>query len=504
MKIIDSILNGITMYRLVVYYLILLLVAGLIFSIFGIVAFNPFALLFSVGFLILASIVTNKVFGYVFEVQTNVESIYISALILALIIPPVRSLHDFAFLFWAAVLTMASKFILAFNKKHMFNPVALAVALTAVTGIGSATWWVGTLPMLPFVLLGIFVILKVRRFDMIFYFFATYIIGTFILDAISGVSPVSTLGKAASDSPLFFFAAIMLTEPMTTPPTSSLQSIYGALVGILMVPKFNILGFYLTPEIALLMGNVFSYAVSPKSRLVLRLKEKIKLSDVLYDFVFEGKKKLNFIPGQYMEWTLSHPSTDSRGNRRYFTLANSPTEKEIRIGVKFFPNSSSYKESMLSMKVGDEITAGNLMGDFTLPKNINKKLVFIAGGIGITPFRSMIKFLSDRGEKRDIILLYTGKELSEMAYFDIFSEAEHRIGIKVFYTLTNETKIPQSWNGMKGRFTDDIISKIIPDYAERTFFVSGSNRMVKGFENTLRTMKIGRSQLVTDFFPGLM
>lgn len=503
LKTIDSILNGITMYRLVVYYLILLLFVGLIFSTLGILAFNPFALLFSVGFLLAAGVITNKIFGYVFGVQANVESVYISALILALIISPVRSLHDFAFLFWAAVLTMASKFILAINKKHIFNPVALAVALTALTGIGSATWWVGSLPMLPFVILGVFVIFKVRRFDMLFYFFIAYIAGVFILDILSGTSLVNTLTRAATDTPLFFFAAIMLTEPITTPPTKSLQSIYGALVGLLMVPKFNIFGFYLTPELALLGGNVFSYLVSPKFRLVLKLKEKIKLSDNLYDFVFAGEK-VNFIPGQFMEWTLSHPNTDSRGNRRYFTLASSPTEEDIRLGVKFFPNSSSYKKALLAMKVGDEITAGALMGDFTLPKDPNKKLAFIAGGIGITPFRSIIKYLSDKGEKRDIVLLYTGKDLAEMAYFAVFSEAAKKIGLKAFYTLTDETKIPANWAGGRGRFSAETISKLIPDYAERTFYVSGSNRMVKGFEDTLANMRLKSSQTVTDFFPGLM
>ena len=85
---------------------------------------------------------------------TNVESTYISALILALIITPLQSYNDLWFLGWAAVLAMASKYILGIKGKHLFNPVAFAVALTYFTINQSASWWVGNATMLPFVLVG--------------------------------------------------------------------------------------------------------------------------------------------------------------------------------------------------------------------------------------------------------------------------------------------------------------------------------------------------------------
>jgi ferredoxin-NADP reductase len=491
------------MYRLVLYYLILLVVAGLGLSIFGSMPFSPFALAFSCAFLVIVGLITNKIFALVFEVPANVESVYISALILTLIITPVKSLHDFAFLFWAAVLTMASKFIVAINKRHIFNPVALAVAITAVTINGSATWWVGSLPMLPFVLLGIFVVIKVRRFDMLFYFFLVYLISLFGFDVLAGANPVITLQKSLTDSPLLFFSFIMLTEPITTPPTKTLQSIYGGLIGLLMSPKFHIGSVFITPEMALIGGNIFSYLVSPKYKLIMTLKEKIKLSDDIYDFVFTPDRKFNFIAGQYMEWTYGHPNTDDRGNRRYFTLANSPTESDIRLGVKFYrqsrpssayQNSSSYKMAMLNMKVGEKITAGNLMGDFILPKDMTKKLVFVAGGIGVTPFRSILKYMIDTKEKRDIVLLYTDKTQNKFVYRDIFEAAMAAFGLKVLYVATEES----------GHADGNYIMTYITDYLTRTFYVSGSNRMVKGFEDILKSINVPKNQVVTDFFPGLM
>lgn len=494
MKILDSFLNSITMYRLVVYYLVLLVVAGIILATFGLMPFNPFALGISCIFLLVIGWLTNKVFAGVFEVPANVESVYISALILTLIITPVKSFHDFGFLFWAAVLTMASKFILAVNRKHLFNPAAFAVALTAFAINGTASWWVGSLAMLPFVLTGILVVVKTRRFNAVFYFFAVYFLVLFAFDVLAGANPLVSLQKSVTDTPLLFFAFIMLTEPLTMPPTANLQAVYGGLIGLLLVPKVHLGSVYSTPELALLVGNVFSYLVSPKFKLLLTLKEKVKLGEDIYDFVFTADRRFSFIPGQYMEWTYAHPNTDDRGNRRYFTLANSPTEEDVRLGIKFYPNSSSYKRNLLDMNVGAKILAGSLMGDFVLPKDRNQKLVFVAGGIGITPFRSMLKDLIDLGEKRDIVVLYTDKTQDKFVYQDILNTAEKVLGIKTLYVATESA----------GHADANYITTNIPDYRDRTFYVSGSNRMVKGFEDLLSSLNLPKSQVVTDFFPGLM
>src|SRR5690348_1657312 len=121
MKFIDDFLNNITMYRLLLYYLIVLVIAGAIFSIIGILPFNPWYYTISSLFLIAVSWIVNRIFADVFEAHTNIESVYISALILTLIIPPARNLHELIFLGWAATLTNASKYILNIKRKHIFN-----------------------------------------------------------------------------------------------------------------------------------------------------------------------------------------------------------------------------------------------------------------------------------------------------------------------------------------------------------------------------------------------
>ncbi|TIP56005.1 MAG: hypothetical protein E5X68_35440, partial [Mesorhizobium sp.] len=90
--------------------------------------------------------------------------------------------------------------------------------------------------------------------------------------------------------------------------------------------------FYFTPELALLTGNLFAYAVSPKGRFVLTLERIEQTAVDTYDFVFKSQRKLAFQAGQYLEWTLGLDRPDNRGNRRYFTVASSPTEQSVRLG----------------------------------------------------------------------------------------------------------------------------------------------------------------------------
>lgn len=501
---VDNFLNKITMYRLILYYLAGLLVVAAIFGFFGIVRFSPANLLFSAAVLIFVSWVTNEIFARVFGAQPNVESVYITAFILALIIDPAAP-ADFAkvaFLIWAAVWAMASKYILAVKRKHVFNPAAFAVALTAFTIGQSASWWAGgNLPMMTFVVAGgILVARKMRRFDLVAAFFAAALATVVLTRDMS--NPALALEKALLHAPFFFFAFIMLTEPLTTPPTRILRVIYGAMTGFLFSTNMSFAGIYSTPELALLCGNVFSYAVSHKKKYALKLSRIEQAGEGTYDFVFDPGEKVNFRAGQYMEWTLGHEKPDSRGNRRYFTIASSPTESEIRLGAKFYENPSTFKKKMLSLRPGDEMMMGQLAGDFTLPFGKNKKLAFLAGGIGVTPFRSMAKYLSDKNEKRDVVMLYSNKKPGEIAYKEIFDEAGGKIGMRTVYVLTAGGEMPEGLNARGGQINKEMIEVEIPDYMERTFYISGPHGMVNAMENALRGMGVKRGRIKTDYFPG--
>ncbi len=487
------------MYRLVLYFLAALMIWAIGLCFFGVLAFKPLDLIFSAVILIAASWIANALFAAAFKVPANVESDYITALILALIITPPSATgsHYFsglAFLIAAAVLAQASKYILAYKAKHIFNPAAFALVVTAFTINQSPSWWIGTLWMLPVVLIGgLLVARKIQRFDLVLSFLVMALVSIIALSP-SKSDPVFLVRKILVDSPIVFFAFIMLTEPVTTPPTMRRRIFYGAFVGLLFGPSVHIGNIYSTPELALVVGNVFAYILSPKVKHLLTLKSKEAVGADTYDLVFQSKHPMKFEPGQYLEWTVGHKKPDNRGNRRYFTIASSPTEPEVHLGVKFYPQASSFKRTLFDLPAGSHVLAGQLAGDFTLPQDQARKLAFIAGGIGITPFRSMVKYLSDKNEKRDIVLFYSNKTEGEVAYKDVLSAASEKINLKTIYLITEKT----------GYLTAEKIRAEAPDFFDRTFYVSGPRGMVRAFEKTLNDMGIPRTQIKTDFFPGFV
>lgn len=503
LKFVDNFLDRITMYRLVLYGLIGLLVIAIIFGFFGILPYPPGSIFFSIAFLLFLSIITNGIFSKVFEAPTNVESTYITALILALIIPPFRGISDIPILFWAPVLAMASKYILAINRKHIFNPAAIAVVLTALWLNDSANWWMGTAVMMPFVLVfGLSIVRKIRREDMILSFFSIAFITEVIFAILHGSNIITALQTLVFHSSLLFFAFVMLTEPFTTPPTKELRIFYGGLVGFLFSPYIHLGTLYSTPELALVIGNIFSYLVSPKQKFYLHIMKKVQYGTDVIDFIFAPiTGRTVFSPGQYMEWTLPHDDPDSRGNRRYFTIASSPTEESIHLGIKTYSQGSSFKKALTQLSEKTTIVAGNLAGDFTLPDDQNIKLVFIAGGIGITPFRSMIKYCIDMRQNRSITLLYANKVHSEIAYTDVFEEA-HTVGIRTVLTLTDEKSVPKEWPGKVGRVTPEMIEEEVQDFMERIFYLSGPHPMVTGYEEMIMKMGVPQKHIKKDFFPG--
>jgi ferredoxin-NADP reductase/Na+-translocating ferredoxin:NAD+ oxidoreductase RnfD subunit len=502
MTFIDSFLNRITMYRLVLYYLVALLATAAVFGFFNILPYNPANLAFSTLLLLTVCWITNRIFVKGFGALPNNESVYITALILALIITPVAP-TDYAgvgFLIFAAAWAMASKFIFAIGKKHLFNPAAFGVAIAALVLSQAATWWVaGNLPLLPFVVLGgLLIVRKIHRFDLVLAFGSVALLTTILTS--NGTDPITAITQTLLHSAIFFLAFAMLTEPLTMPPSRVLRILYGALVGFLFVPNVHIGSIYFTPEIALLIGNVFAYIVSPKGRFMLTLIEKKELAANTYEFVFAPDHPLTFRPGQYIEWTLAHRFADNRGNRRYFTIASSPTENVVRLGVKFYKPASTFKRALWAMQEKDTISVSHVAGDFTLPRDAKKKVVCIAGGIGVTPFRSMVQYLVDTKDTRAVTLLYANRTAAEIAYKDVFDKAAESIPLKTVYALSDE---PSPLPGMYAGLIDAaMIAREIPDYKDCIFYISGPHGMVNAFTETLHDMGISRFNIKTDYFPG--
>jgi len=510
LKFIDNILNKVTMYKLVLYCLSAWILIALLLSYMGQLGFAPQALLFSTAILLIVSWVTNALFVKVFETQANSESVYITALILALLISPPLAGQYLAivlFLIWAGIWGMAAKFILAFGRKHIFNPAAVALVITSLAIGQSATWWIATIWMMPFILIGgLLITRKIHRFDLVISFAGTALAATIFMAFFRSSSFPNLLTlfrQILIDSPIIFFALVMLTEPLTTPPTRSRRIIYGVITGLLSIPNIHLAWLYFTPELALCLGNIASWAMSPKFKYVLTLKSKSKIARDTGEFIFSSDRPIHFKAGQYLEWTLAHKPVDIRGNRRYFTISSAPSEGVISLGIKFdAKKSSSFKKALAELEEGQTIMAGQLSGDFTLPRDKKTKLCFIAGGIGITPFRSMISYMLDSGDHRDVALLYSCRRFDELAYTNLIHHAHTEFGLKTISTLTDLEHIPADWAGYKGYISVEMILQEIPDYLERTYFISGPHSLVSACEKVLFELDIPKNQIKTDYFPG--
>jgi len=498
---IEQLLNSITMYKLVLWGLRILAGVGILFAFTGHLSMSWTAMLLSLAALSVSCYVTDKFLGWAWGAPRNVESYAITLLILFLILPPATTPARFLGICLAGVLAMSCKYLLARHAKHFFNPAAFAALVLGVTGLLHARWWVGSEVMLPFVvLLGLLVVWKIRRWSLV---------GTFLLFSLSlmlgiGLAHDQTVGEILKQSftswPLIFFATIMLTEPATLPPQRREQVVYGALVGVVFASQVHIGPVAATPELALILGNIYSYAISPKYKLRLRLKHKHQLAPNIYDFAFEPDRTPHFKPGQYMDWTLPHAKVDERGNRRSFSIASAPGEKLVHIGVKFYEPSSSFKQALRALQPGDTLVAGGLAGDFVLPADAGRKLAFIAGGIGITPFRSMLAHLVQTGETRDIVLFYMVNTPADAVYDDVLQQAAER-GVRVV-RVSGTDSLPAGWEQLKGPLTADFLRKHLPDYAQRTLYISGPNAMVVGGRAVARSLGVGPEHIVTDYFAG--
>lgn len=494
------------MYRLTLWGLVFLAVISLVFGFLGILPYGGFSLLLSLVVLLFSCWISNILFIRLFHAAPSRESSPITALILFFLLMPVASMQGAILLALAGIVAMVSKYLFAFRGRHLFNPAALGAFFSGIILGNGAIWWVGTGTLLPFVaIVGLLLVRKIRRGALFASGIVASVVTLVIVNLFQGTIAFtpSDLGPFVqlvfTSWPIVFFASIMLTEPATTPPTRSLQIIYGFLTGILFGLPFYAGRLYMSPELALLLGNIFSYAVGARDRLRVTLLARNLVAQDTFHLSFSLPRSLHFLPGQYLEWTLFHSKADNRGTRRYFTIASSPTEKTLDLGVKMGRDISSFKKQLLALPVGGSVTVSQLSGDFVLPKDPTKKLVFIAGGIGITPFRSMVAWLLATQQKRDIVLIYACNAPEDFAYLDLFRKAETS-GVRLLLLVKDA---PPGWKGNIGYLTPDLLTKEVPDYDDRRFFISGPGGMVSAYQHMLKKLGISRSQIMTDYFPGL-
>jgi ferredoxin-NADP reductase len=504
LRFIDKQLNKITMYLFVTFGLGFVLLISVVLSAFHELSQSANAIIASLLVLLVVCSLVNRLCGIIWNAKVNKESWLITALILTLMIPPATlSIHHLFLIAIAGLIAILSKYVLTYRRHHLFNPAAIAMVILGLAKLLPATWWVGS-PILfvPVLILGLLILRKIRHLRLFIIFVAMAIFTAIVVGLHNSQTAGNILHTVLLSSPLIFFGTIMLTEPETLPATNYQQLIYAFAAGLLFSSQIRVGSVSTTPEAVLILVNIYSLFVSPKRTIPLKLKSITKISFDAYQASFISDKQLDFKAGQYATINVVHPHSDVRGVRRSFSIASAPGSNELMIAFKvpLKDRVSSFKKALTNLTEGDYITASSIAGTFTLPKDDKQKLVFIAGGIGITPFLSMLKEQVIKKQKRDITLLYFVNDENDLYFKQSFIEAKD-YGLKlipVFSSGQASTQLP----AQHGRLNDEAIKKAIPDYLEREFYISGPPGFVDGYKNLLTKLSIKQQKIRTDHFAG--
>jgi len=220
----------------------------------------------------------------------------------------------------------------------------------------------------------------------------------------------------------------------------------------------------------------------------LTLFEKKQEAKDVMSSKFKSDEPLNWKPGQYLFYTLPNDDQDNRGVTRYFTISSAQFEKFIMLTTRIGDPSSSFKKSLTEMKIGDRITASGPDGDFTV-EDPNKNYVFIAGGIGITPFRSILLDLDHKKLPINVQLLYSNRDEDIVFKEELKSLMSKNPNFKIKYFIS-----PQ-------RIDTSTIEQL-NNINNRMFYISGPEPFVESFEKMIKDLGVKPLNIKLDEFPG--
>lgn len=226
--------------------------------------------------------------------------------------------------------------------------------------------------------------------------------------------------------------------------------------------------------------------------MILTLFNKVPRTADVTSFYFKPQIPVKWEAGQYMHFTLPHDNPDDRGTSRFFTISSAPFEENIMLTTRFTGDTSStFKNALLKMEIGQNISALMPQGEFVI-KDFAKNYVFIAGGIGITPFRSILLDLdfNKKLSNMEIFLIYSNRSNDI-----VFKEEFDSLGLKNPILKVRYVISPEICN-------IELIKNTISDFQGKIYYISGPINMVKSIEDALSKAGIEDDRIKKDYFPG--
>ncbi len=233
------------------------------------------------------------------------------------------------------------------------------------------------------------------------------------------------------------------------------------------------------------------------------LQERRQETPDVWTFVFNlDGQPYPYTAGQFAFFELDElMHDDPRGKRRHFTLSSSPTEHGI---VQFTTKRRGFglKETLLNAAPGLEVSLEEPRGRFTLPESAAKPIVFLGGGIGVTPFRSMLRCASDENLPHKITLLYSAPSPQDLVFrreFELLPQENPNVRIVLSVTDANGDA---TWQGETGRIDAEKIHRFVDDVPNSVFYTCGPPPMVQAMEELLKSIGVTEQNIRVERFSG--
>jgi ferredoxin-NADP reductase len=219
-------------------------------------------------------------------------------------------------------------------------------------------------------------------------------------------------------------------------------------------------------------------------------------------FHFEKPRGFQFRPGQCADLTLVNPpETDGEGNIRTFSIVSPPYEDELVFATRM--RNTAFKRVLRTMPLGTEIDLEGPMGSFTLHKNIAKPGVFLTGGIGITPFLSILRQATREELSYQLHLFYSNRRPEDAAFMDVLRELTTvRPGIRFIPTMTNMAKSQWQWTGETEHINRDMLRKYLPNLQGPIYYIAGPPGMVTALREMLPVAGVDEDDIRSEEFGG--
>ncbi len=238
------------------------------------------------------------------------------------------------------------------------------------------------------------------------------------------------------------------------------------------------------------------------SDFMCKLKSRHEVAEDTMAFHFEKPTGWTFKPGQYVDMTLlDPPETDSEGNIRSFSIASAPQESTLMVATRM--RDTAFKRALRTMPLGTQVRVEGPLGSFTLHSNASRPAVFLAGGIGITPFRSILVNAARTGLENRIVLFYSNRRPEDCAFLQELQEiGDDNKNCQIIGVMTEMEKSKRQWNGEIGFVDKVMLGRFIPDVAAPIYYIAGPPAMVAAMKKTLANARVNEDDVRSEDFAG--